>query len=633
MFRRWFAALLLVILVATGCAPKDGGSGGEDQGPVSGATPPDGFPAADDAAAALASALGAGDVSALPMQSTAAAAQEEFEKVYSGMDGLLPEVTVESIKYTAAENAADTVLAHSLDVGLEPWTFRTEARFKFVSDQWRLEWAPTILHEAIDANSRMRRITSEPARASINDLDGVALVEEMSLFEIGIDKSNVDPSLWESTAKTLASVLSLDPDEYAAQVAAGGERQFVIAATLRQQDIPAEVAPLEGVHVNEITRTVSPLGGFAASILGSVGAPTDKMIKESEGKLTADDVVGISGLQARYQDQLGGVPGVRVEKVARSKDQDMPVETEILFNQEESVGAPIAISLDRTLQEKAEEALATQEGVASIVVIDLETKGISVAANSDAAGTYPHATFGKYAPGSTFKIASALAMLRKGLTADSIVDCVPEHKVDTYTFRNYPGYANTGKIPLSDAIAYSCNTAFTQASQTFSGEELHSAAGSLGIGTDYDAGFSSYFGTVEPQNKIDLAASSIGQGQVTMSPLAMASAAASVAKGETVIPWLVEGHAAESTATPLTAAEAGELQKMMTAVVDHGTGKMLQGVLTGAKSGTAQFGTADDMKTHAWMIGYNEKYAVAAFVEIGDSGGTVAAPLIKQTLS
>ncbi len=72
---------------------------------------------------------------------------------------------------------------------------------------------------------------------------------------------------------------------------------------------------------------------------------------------------------------------------------------------------------------------------------------------------------------------------------------------------------------------------------------------------------------------------------------------------------------------------------MMTAVVDHGTGKMLQGVLTGAKSGTAEFGTADDMKTHAWMIGYNEKYAVAAFVEIGDSGGTVAAPLIKQTLS
>lgn len=632
MIRRWLAALLLIILVATGCAPSGSDTPpSESAGPVSTNVPPDGAPAVDDAAAALAAALAAGDVSQVPMQSQAAAAQEEFATIYAGMDGALPQVTVDAISYLPDDNAAEVKLAQSLHIALEPWTFQTSARFKLVDGAWRLEWQPAILHDTLDARTRMRRVVTEPTRASINDKDGLALVEEMSLFEVGIDKSALESSEWETAAKNLATTLEIDADAYAAKVAGGGERQFVIAETLRQQDIPSGVAGVPGVHVNEIQRTVAPSDGFAASILGTVGTPTADMIEASDGVLAPDDVVGLSGLQSRYEEQLGGVSGVRVERVARA-GQESPVEPETLFTQEESVGAPITLSLDRALQEKAEEALGSQEGIASLVAIDLSTGGIAAAANSHASGTYPYATFGKYAPGSTFKVASALAMVRKGATADSTVDCSPEHTVGTYTFRNYPGYSHTGEIKLSDAIAYSCNTAFTHASESMTGEELHSAAGSLGVGTDYDAGFASYFGTVETQNDIDLAASAIGQGQVTMSPLGMAAVAASVAKGETVIPWLVEGHQATSTATPLTTTEAGELQKMMAATVDRGTATMLQGVATGAKSGTAQFGQADALKTHAWMIAFNDQYAVAAFVEEGDSGGAVAAPLIKALL-
>ena len=363
------------------------------------------------------------------------------------------------------------------------------------------------------------------------------------------------------------------------------------------------------------------------------------MIDKSDGKLTAQDRIGLSGLQARYDDQLRGVPSVKIDIVARRDagggSASPAPEPKPVFQQDQSVSTGINTSLSRDLQTKAEEVLATQTGIASLVVIDVKTGGLLVAAQSPPAGAFPHATFGKYAPGSTFKAVSALAMLRDGLTPDSTVQCPTSLKVGTYTFGNYSGYPSgaTGSIPFTTAFKESCNTAFAGAAAGITSEQLHGAAGSLGVGTDYDAGFTSNFGTVAPANNIDRAASMIGQGQVTMSPLGMATVAASIAAGKTVIPWLVEGKQAVPTAAPLTANEAAQLQTMMKATVDSGTGKSLQGVMIGAKTGTAQWGPADALQTHAWMIAYNENYAVSSFVEVGDSGGSTAAPLIIQLFS
>lgn len=634
MIRRWTATGLVALLLLAGCSSEPGGNETPSTPLPSGAqaAPPDGVPSADDAAAALAKALEALDISKVPMQSSGQSAQDELETIFAGMDGIKPKVKVGKVGYKADERAAVISLQFSLDVGVHPWTYSSEATMKWVSDQWRLEWSPSIIHSRLTSSNRMRRIVTRPERAPINDKDGVALAEEISLFEVGIDKSSADKGVWQEAARHLARILRVDAAAYEKKVMAGGEKQFVVAATLRQQDIPAEVNDVPGLYVREIKSTQNPTDGFAASILGTVGKPTAEMIEKSDGKLSPNDMVGLSGLQSRYNEQLGGVPGVRVEFVQR-KDATEKLDPVVVFSQEQSVGAPIKLSLDRNIQQKAEDALSSQSGVASIVVIDVATGGVAAAANSKDAGDFPYATFGKYAPGSTFKIASALAMVRKGSTAASTVECPATHAMGSHVFHNYSGYSHTGKITLADAVAYSCNTAFTKASGKVTNAELHDAAASLGVGVDYDAGFRSYFGTVDPKADLDRAASMIGQGQVTMSPLGMAAVAASVAKGETVIPWLVEGHQAKSTAKPLTEAEAAELQKMMTATVDHGTGTALKGVATGAKSGTAEFGKRGALKTHAWMIAYNDKYAVAAFVEEGSSGGSVAGPLVQKVLS
>ncbi|WP_296140456.1 penicillin-binding transpeptidase domain-containing protein [uncultured Tessaracoccus sp.] len=633
MARRWIAAAVAAMVLLAGCSgtPDGGRSPAPDASAGAQADPPSGVARADDAAKALATALAKRDVSKLPMQSSAAAAQEDLTTILAGMDKPVPTVTPGKPAYLPDGRTAEVPLTIAMDVGVEPWTYKTKAKLKWIDEQWRVQWSPSIVHEKLDDGNRLRRVVTNPTRAPINDKDGLALVEEITLYQVGIDKSATDQATWGQAARTLAGLLDMDAAAYAEQVEAGGPKQFVIAKTLRQEDIPPQVADVKGVLVQGTPATVGPSDGFAASLLGSVGHPTAEMITKSKGRLTPDDVVGLSGLQSRYDEQLGGVPGVRVEVVHRKgAEKTDPV---VVFSQEESVGSPITVSLDRALQQKAEDALKSQSGVASLVAIDLATGGVAAAANSPKAGAYPYATYGRYAPGSTFKVVSALAMLRKGATASSPVECPATHTVGGHQFGNHTGYAHTGRIRLSDAIAYSCNTVFTRAGQQVTAAELHAAAASLGVGTDYDAGFRSYFGTVDPQNAIDRSASMIGQGQVTMSPLAMAAMTASVAKGKTVIPWLVDGHKATSKGAPLTAAEAKELRIMMAATVDHGTGRMLAGVAKGAKSGTAEFGQAGKLKTHAWMVAFNDRYAVAAFVEEGDSGGKVAAPLVKQLLS
>ena len=153
----------------------------------------------------------------------------------------------------------------------------------------------------------------------------------------------------------------------------------------------------------------------------------------------------------------------------------------------------------------------------------------------------------------------------------------------------------------------------------------------------------------------DHAASMIGQGRVLASPLGMATVAASVAKGSTVVPRLVvpphgatrrrrprrEDPTAQAAPSarplvPLTADEAATLKSLMRSVVTDGGATFLQDVPGGevdAKTGTAQFGDAGNLQNHVWMIAIQGDLAVAVFVDVGDYGSTTAGPLVKAFLA
>jgi cell division protein FtsI/penicillin-binding protein 2 len=267
------------------------------------------------------------------------------------------------------------------------------------------------------------------------------------------------------------------------------------------------------------------------------------------------------------------------------------------------------------------------------------------------------ATLGQFAPGSTFKVASALALLRSGLSPDSPVTCPPTVTVDGREFQNFPGYPSDkmGDVSLGTAFANSCNTAFISARDSASQDELIDAAGSLGLVPDASLGFPAFLGAVPSDSDgTDHAASMIGQGRVLASPLGMATVAASVGRGSTVVPRLVvlpEGTPAPEPSdteqpepdsseaarpqVPLTADEAATLKSLMRSVVTEGGATFLQdvpGEEVAAKTGTAQFGEADNLQNHVWMIAVQGDLAVAVFVDIGDYGSTTAGPLMKAFL-
>jgi len=279
---------------------------------------------------------------------------------------------------------------------------------------------------------------------------------------------------------------------------------------------------------------------------------------------------------------------------------------------------------------------------AAIVAVQPSTGAVLAAANGPGAGGINIATYGQYAPGSTFKIVSSLALIRSGLRADDTVHCTPDVVVDGKEFKNYDDYppGGIGDIALREAVAFSCNTAFINARTRLSGEDLSGAAESLGLGQDHDLGFPAYFGQVPPPaSETEQAADMIGQGKVLASPLVMATVAASVASGHTVVPYLLEDYRPDaSPGEPLRPAEAATLAQLMRAVVAEGSGSFLSGLPgdIGAKTGTAEYGEpgADgSLPTHTWMVAFQDDLAVAVFVETGESGSSTAGPLLEAFLS
>jgi cell division protein FtsI/penicillin-binding protein 2 len=206
------------------------------------------------------------------------------------------------------------------------------------------------------------------------------------------------------------------------------------------------------------------------------------------------------------------------------------------------------------------------------------------------------------------------------------------------TYENYDDYpsAYLGRIDLRTAFAQSCNTAFIGQRGKLGASDLAAAAGSLGVGTDYDVGFPAYFGSVPTGGNDNARAEAVfGQGKDQVSPLSMALVAASVEAGRTVLPTLLAGQRPTSTAAPLTREEAAELKQLMRGVVTQGSGRRLLG-LDGpdviAKTGTAEYGGRTPPKTHAWMIAGQGDLAVAVYVQDGESGSGSAGPLLESFL-
>ena len=325
----------------------------------------------------------------------------------------------------------------------------------------------------------------------------------------------------------------------------------------------------------------------------------------------------------------------------------------------------VRMSIDARLQVKVAEILrnqlqqAKQEKCAA-VVMDPATGDLLAAVslplpNLDAnappvaedAANMPYldrARYGLYPPGSTFKVVTAMAALRRDpALAHKTYECIrlPDGRVGNFIKgSNRPirddiqDQAPHGTLDMQRGIVVSCNAYFAQlGTYDVGAQALWDTANLLGIAAAVP--------NTAAQLKKSLPQSSYGQGQVVASPFQMARVAATVANGGAMPQgrWITDETNTRTT-TPqavLPLDNAQTLARFMREVVTSGTGRRAAAsVAVAGKTGTAELA---DAPSHAWFIGYApygpaaRRIAFSVLVENGIYGGTAAAPAAAEIVN
>jgi cell division protein FtsI/penicillin-binding protein 2 len=269
------------------------------------------------------------------------------------------------------------------------------------------------------------------------------------------------------------------------------------------------------------------------------------------------------------------------------------------------VGSVGAITADELKQLGAPYDAASQVGRTGLVAMCGPTGQVLAAVSVPADYPYDQALHGAFPPGSTFKVLTSTALIQRGLSPSSPASCPPSLTVNREVFHNAEGDQPTQT--LDQAFTESCNTAFIGlATQRLRASDFTAAAKLYGLQRTTRIGVpASQASAPAPGGQTALAATAIGQAQVTFSPLGVASVASAIDTGTMRAPRLVEGAPDDGVpSAPLPPAVVDGLRLMMGHVVQSGTAAgtgLPDG--THAKTGTAQYGQGGTLKTDAWLMG------------------------------
>lgn len=569
-------------------------------------------------------------------------ARARLAEMVSGMGDLRPEVELADVVVADDRQTATAKLDISWGIheGKEPWQYESALPLRRDGDRWTGQWSPEVLAPQLKEGEGLRAVRLDAKRGDVLGARDETVVTDRQVYRVGIDRSQVSQSQARRSAKRLAEVVDIDPGPYVDAVGEAGDEAFVEAITYRMGDdqlsaVRRQIPRIKGSKATPDQMPLAPTSTFAKEVLGQVGPATAEDIKSSKGRIREGDMIGQSGLQEKHDDSLRGTSGFEVQAV------DLDNETHRSLHRRQPVnGKDLSLTLSIEHQEAAEDVLTEAPKASSLVAIRPSDGEILALANGPGSKGQATATLGQYAPGSTFKVATALALIREDTTPDSKMKCTNTITVDGRSFKNYDDFPadRTGTVSLTDAIATSCNTALISNHEALSPKGLRSAADSLGITQEPSLGVPAVMGDVPATSAgTETAEAMIGQGEVVATPLAMATGMASIAEGERVAPRLVKGakKAPDAPGESITDGEAKQLRSMMRAVVTDGSAPFLEdnpGDPVLAKTGTAEYGSATPPRTHAWMIAAQGDLAVAVFVEDGSGGAGAAGPLVDDFL-
>ncbi|GAA3099467.1 penicillin-binding transpeptidase domain-containing protein [Streptomyces rectiviolaceus] len=340
-------------------------------------------------------------------------------------------------------------------------------------------------------------------------------------------------------------------------------------------------------------------------------------------------------LRAKYGDKAGGTPGV--ELYVQHADESAGTET--LLTLAKGKAGRLRTTLSAPAQRAAEKAVAKYAD--SSVVAVQPSSGEVLAVANHRKDEFNAAFEGKLAPGSTMKIVSAAMLIDKGVTkASGPAPCPATATWQSNTIKNLPGLAPNENATLADSFARSCNTAFVKLvdEEGVTDESLtEEARNRFGLGLDWKVGITTTDGSVPASGGPDRAQNMIGQGQVQLNPLNLASVTATAMTGAfrqpvVVAPGMDDRELARADGLPASTVQ--QLRQMMNRTAVSGTGKNAMSGLSGsigAKTGSAE---VDGQATpNSWFAGYREDVAAAAVAQEGGHGGDTAGPIVAAVLA
>lgn len=586
---------------------------------------------------------------------------------------------------------------------------------------------PEQFVEAATTN-QVRLVYDEAPRGRILDREGRVLVENRRSQVITVRREELNrlpAQERERVESRLAALLGISREELDRRI--GDVRYSQYKPVPVAEDVPEELfihvrerrAEFPAVEATIISRRAYPNGDLAAHVLGYVGEINDR---ELEARRTAGyrlgDTIGKSGVELLHEETLRGTPGVEKLQVnAAGEVMGNPLATRAA-----EPGGDVQLTIDLDIQRFAEDALrqgleaarrsrernSGESFVApagSVVVLDPRdgavramasfptfnpdafVNGIDAAtfrALNDPASYYPlnnRAVTGQYAPGSTFKLITAVAAAKRNMIGarSTIVDegtyRVPNCRGEKCTFRNAGG-VRFGRVDLprsltvsSDVYYYDLGARFwLQRSQFPNG--LQETARAFGLGARPGIGLPGDKTGLVPDPDIkkrrneqnprafpegrwftgDSIQMAIGQGDVLVTPLQLANAYATFANGGTrYVPRLTDRVVRQSETVTMTPEVAGTIDLPPTVrdpilqglrgVVDREEGTAyyafagFRGLSVAAKTGTAQVsGKQDTAVFAAFAPAEQPEYAIAVVLEESGFGGASAAPIARRIL-
>ncbi len=555
---------------------------------------------------------------------------------------------------------------------------------------WVLQVVQHQQYDEMAENNHQRTIALRAPRGLVFDRDGHVLVENRNSYSISIVREHTKDL--PGTIRRLSSVLGLEEAGVRAIVDRHRREPTYRPITIVQDATLSQVAAVFARRLDLPDVFVEPVPTrrypetLGAHLFGYVGEVSDAQVADSGDTLKSGDITGQSGIEKVYNAYLMGEDGARrvvvnsVGREIRTLEEVQPTE-----------GRRLQLTIDYDVQKAIEDGFDAIGLNGAAVVLDPTDGSVlgftsrpAYDPNAFAAGI-DHPTWaalttdrdrplndraiqGRYSPGSTFKMAVALAGLEEGIiTPDFRVNC-PGHA--NFYGRDFKCWrynrGGHGSIDLHRAIAESCDVYFYTIANMIGVDKINKWATALGMGVLSGIDLPNEVQGLVPSTEWKRAkmhekwyagetiSVGIGQGQVSTTPVSMAVYMATLANGGTrVTPHLLKAVDDGTGWKPIPApAPQGRvdidpdkleaIRNGMWGVVNepHGTGDAarIPGHDVVGKTGTAQVisnqgkaaagKTEKDLRDNGWFVFFAPKdgaqIAGVVFLEHGVHGGNAA---------